>query len=150
MEETMEYNMDARCASTRMALLEALAKLGSHTTVNEDGSIHAWYQGKSIEIMISNYLVRIWDSYWRTYTPNDPEPHLRDAVNAANLGPLATLILSESEDKKLTYVHTKIDFMFPPGIPYPEDLLLVHLQELDRIQVRLDTHLQALNSNHLR
>lgn len=148
MEETMEYNVEARCASTRMALLEAMAKLQAHTVVNEDGSIHAWYQGKSIEILISNYLVRIWNLYWRTYTPNDPEPLLREAVNAANFGPLATLILGESEDKELTYLHTKIDFMFPPGIPYPEEFLLAHLQELDRIQVRLDTHLQALNSNH--
>lgn len=148
MEETMEYDVEARSASTRMALLEAMAKLQAHTVVNEDGSIHAWYQGKSIEIMISNYLVRIWNLYWRTYTPNDPEPLLREAVNAANFGPLATLILSESEDKELTYLHTKIDFMFPPGIPYPEELLLAHLQELDRIQVRLDTHLQALNSDH--
>lgn len=148
MEEPMEYNVEAQSASTRMSLLEALAKIGSHTVVNDDGSIHAWYRGKSIEILISNYLVRIWNLYWRTYTPNDPEPRLKEAVNAANFGPLATLVLSESEDKELTYVHTKIDFMFPPGIPYPEEFLLAQLQELDRIQVRLDTHLQDLNSNH--
>lgn len=148
MKETMEYNVEASSASTRMALLEAMAKLQAHTVVNEDGSIHAWYQGKSIEILISNHFVRIWDTYWRTYTPNDPEPLLREAVNAANFGPLATLILSESEDKELTYLHTRIDFMFPPGIPYPEEFLLAHLKELDRIQVSLDTHLQALNSNH--
>ena len=149
MEETMDCNVGAQSASTRMSLLEALAKLGAHTTVNGDGSIHAWYQGKSIDILISNYLVRIWDSYWRTYTPNDPEPLLREAVNAANYGPLATLIISESEDKELTYVHTKIDFMFAPGIPYPDEYLHAHLRELDRIRVRLDTHLQALRSNNL-
>lgn len=147
MEQTREEIMDMNTDSTRMALLEALAKLQAHTTVNEDGTIHVWHQGKSLVITVSNVFVRIWDLYWKTITPNDPEPHLSDAVNAANSGPFATLVMAKSEDGELTYVHTKIDFMFPPGIPYPEEYIMAFLQEIDRVRVRLDSHLQALNSN---
>lgn len=125
MEETMEDCVEDHTDSTRMALLQAFATLNAHTVVNEDGSIHVWYQGKTIEVMISNFLVRIWDMYWRTLPPNEPKTHIKEAVNFANYQPFATVIYTESEDKEFIYLHTKMDFMFTPNIPYQDEFLYI-------------------------
>ena len=77
MEETMKECVEDHTDSTRMALLHAFATLNAHAVVNEDGSIHVWYQGKTLEVLISNFLVRIWDMYWRAYPPNDPKVSIK-------------------------------------------------------------------------
>ena len=146
MEETFEYDGEAKSASTRIVLLEALAKLGGFTSVKPDGSIRAFYQGTSIDIIISNYFVRIYDRYWRTLTPEEQEPYLLETVNGANYGPFATLIVAK--DEELVFLHTKINFIFPPGIAYPEEYLQAHLKQIFQIRERLDARLQAMRSKN--
>lgn len=142
MEETMKDCVEDHTDATQMALLQAFATLNAHTVVNEDGSIHVWYQGKTLEVFISNFLVRIWDMYWRTYSQNDPKPRIKDAVNFANYQPFATVIFTETEDD-FVYLHTKMDFMFTPNIPHQDEFLYIHLREFDLIRNRLDTYLDV-------
>ena len=146
MEDTMEEWVEDHTDSTRMALLQSFATLNAHTVVNEDGSIHVWYQGKTLEVLISNFLVRMWDMYWRTYSPNDPKVRIKEAVNFANFQPFATVIYTETEDN-FVYLHTKMDFMFTPDIPYKDEFLYVHMRELDLIQKRLDSYLDVKDLN---
>lgn len=119
-----------------------MAKLGGFTRVKPDGSIRAFYQGMSLDIIISNYLVRIYDRYWRTFTLEEQVPYLLEAVNGANYCPFVTLILTK--DEELIFLHTKIDFIFPPRIAYPKEYLQAHLKQIFQIRERLDAQLQAM------
>ena len=116
-----------------------MAKLGGFTRVKPDGSIRAFYQGMSLDIIISNYLVRIYDRYWRTFTPEEQVPYLLEAVKGANYCPFATLILTK--DEELIFLNTKIDFIFPSRIAYPEEYLQAHLKQIFQIRERLDAQL---------
>ncbi len=144
MEQTTEDQYEAKTASTRLVLLESLAKIGFSTNVKEDGTIDASFAGRDYNISVSGYLVRIWETFWRTYATDDFEPDVKDAVTLANSEPLATIIYSTSEKGELTYLHTKVDFIFWLGTPNPEILLMDYFKAFYLIRRRFDAFLAEL------
>ncbi len=83
------------------------------------------------------------------FTPEEQEPFLMDAVNAANHNMLATLIVDKN-DEELIFLHTKVDFIFPPGVAWPDEFLNAHLKALLRIRESLDAQLQSMRSKKSR
>ena len=128
--------------AVKQALIQALAKLEYHTVVYEDGGMRIWYNGRFVDINISNRFVRIWDLFWRTFCPGDIGlSHIKEAVDSANMTPSASIVYSCSEDKELTYLNSKVDFMFNPEIPHPESYVDAHLKALDLIKESFNSHL---------
>lgn len=142
MNQTENDNMDQITEATRLALLQALAKLHCHTEVNDDGSIRAWYNGRFVDILFTKCFVRIWDLYWKTFCPGDPGLHyFKEAVNSANRRALANIIYCPSEDMEYTYLHSKVDFLFLPELNHPDLHLASHLNALDKIKESFNSHL---------
>lgn len=146
MDQIEKNNMNATTEATKLAVLQALARLGYSTMVNEDGNVRAWYYGRYLDFIFDHNFVRVWDLYWKTFCPGDEDlPYFKEAVNSTNHHLLATIIYSDSEDKELIFLHSKVDFLFVPELQFPESYLEAQLRELDTIREHFNSHLKARN-----
>lgn len=142
-EEEREYELlHAHTTSTVQTLVECFWKIGGSATVNYDGTIDASFAGISYNIRVHSYMVRIWHEFSRTYATSYFEQYVDDSVTLVNLEPMTIMIHSQSEDRELTYLHTRSDFVLLPEITSPEQLLMFHLMMINSAEAKLDALLE--------
>lgn len=131
-------------------MFRTLSNLGCQPTKNDDGTISVSYQGENFHMEFGGMYARVWDPIWAGIKADDPDmPKIREAVNAANFGFGATVVLTAPNDEGIIGFHSRRDIMLHPACPDNEHYVKAVLDSFFDAKEQVRNNFQQINAKQM-